>query len=168
MISLIVILIPLLLVSLFYFSFRLFRNKKKSIKYFSLIPLSLFIFMSFNIFKAIFPFEEFYRKEWTRETDLKFPKTAGFKYKTATFPDKHNSYTATVILELSIFEFKKLKKTISKELIIPIEDCELFNQFLPFGYSDSNIEVCYKFLIHHNFKVQFLKDGKTIIFQRHN
>jgi hypothetical protein len=143
----------------------------KSISAILLLGLSL---LSFTIYRALYPFEAFYIQEWNYNTDLPFPSSASFIWKTATYPDQFGDYTSTAIIKLSGQEFKKLQKDITQSFAMNSDSLSkgykgIFNQYLPTELKESPPFTDYYFSsIKAYFKIGFNQNNNSIIFQRHS
>lgn len=130
-------------------------------------------FLSFEIYRALYPFEEFYVEEWCSNTDLPFPKSSNIIWKTATYPDQHGDYTSTAIIKLPALEFIKLKTAIHNSIILTSDSLYngykgIFNQYLPNELQKKPPFKDYHFSsIKAFFKIGFNESNNTIVFQRH-
>lgn len=68
---------------------------------------------SYMVFRAFYPADDFYVREFNDNAGLKLPNSVSIKAKTATYPDIHGSYTACAVLKLSENEFIKLRDQVA-------------------------------------------------------
>jgi hypothetical protein len=166
-----IFLIVFLLFGLLVFgTIKMFLSKKIVIKVLAIIPTVGLLTIGYFIFDAFFPDENFYIKEWHRNTDLPFPESANFEWKGATFPDHHNSYTSTAIIVVSQKDYTNLYKlALSNHTIIPDTSSlgyqGMFEQFTPYDYDSNDYKDFFYSSIGYSFKIGFGVDNKTIIYQ---
>ena len=66
-------------------------------------------FLSFEIYRSFFPFDDFYEYEFTKVSGLPFPKSGNILEKYASYPDIHGDYEACAIIEVSEDDYKDLE-----------------------------------------------------------
>ena len=153
---------------------KMFYSKKTWIKIIaSTLTLGLLI-LSFSIYKAFYPSEEFYIQEWKYSTDLPFPESGEIVWKDATYPDIHGDYSASAIVELSSQDFIKLRNSIKISKVLKPDSKSIgykgiLEQFLTLDQRENlNFKDFYFSTIKAYFKIGFDEENNTIIFQRHS
>jgi hypothetical protein len=132
----------------------------------------LFIIAVSQTYIVFFPTDSFYKEEFNLNTGLDLPSSADIIVKSSDIPDFHGDYEASALIRLDKDDFIKLKTELSKDT-----NFQLDTSSQPIGrtqsYStvskdieESQIEVIYGNIKEEWFRVAFLKDGQTIIFER--
>ncbi len=158
------------------FKKRLIKNGKLTIQRSRLINqlyISLIFLMAiFSTWTAFFPMNGFYEDIFENNTELEFPKSGKIIAKDSEYPNFHGDYWAAAIFEVNNEDFQNLKTklmnmenfqidTSNQKIGIPREFDNLISNI---EYKD--IEIVFFNKTKEWFKVAFLKDGKTIIFER--
>ncbi len=158
------------------FKKRLLKNGKLTKQKNRLINRSyiglIFLLAIFSTWTAFFPMNGFYRDEFEYNTGLKFPDSGKIIDKDSEYPDFHGDYWAAAIFEVNEVDFNKLKAdlkinenfqvdTTNQRIGITREFYDLTKEI-----TDEQIEIVFSNKTKEWFKVAFLKDGKTIIFER--
>jgi hypothetical protein len=126
--------------------------------------------MTYLIYSALYPSENFYRTDFTEVTGIELPEQVEFKYKSATYPDHFGDYTSISIINVGRGFYNSLPKTLTekglKENGQKIHTTE-FDKALE--YTD-NLEIEKEFTMEEGggvyYYVGFLTDGETIIVKR--
>ncbi|MFK5981521.1 MAG: hypothetical protein QM499_01305 [Flavobacteriaceae bacterium] len=132
----------------------------------------IFLLAVFSTWTAFFPMNGFYKEEFENNTELKFPESGKIISKDSEYPDFHGDYWAAAIIEVNEKDFKKLKDELinSENFIVDTSNKkigitrEFDNLIKNIEYED--IEIVFLNKTKEWFKIAFLKDGKTIIFER--
>ena len=134
--------------------------------------LALLLFAISQTYFAFFPTTSFYKDEFKDNTGLKLPPSSRIVAKTSEYPDMHGDYSASAIIELDEPDYIKMKEDISRLPEFKI-DTTMYKLGVTDGYRDiaKNVnegdfgEVYYN-ITKEWFKIAFLKDNRTIIFER--
>ena len=132
----------------------------------------LFVIAASQTYIVFFPTDSFYKEEFNLNTGLDLPSSSDIIIKSSDIPDFHGDYEASAMIRLDKDDFIKLKTELSKDA-----NFQLDTSSQPIGrtqsYStvskdikESQIEVIYGNTTKEWFRVAFLKDGQTIIFER--
>ena len=119
-----------------------------------------------------FPTDSFYKEEFNLNTGLDLPSSADIIDKSSDIPDFHGDYEASAIIQLDKDDYNKLKTKLSKDLNFKIDTSSqkigvTQSYFgLTKNIKENQIEVVYGSIKKEWFRVAFLKDGQTIIFER--
>lgn len=166
---LLILLIPILLILI---AWKLLKAKKKSLRYFSLIPISIFLYLAVSVYFAIYPKDEFYKREWTRNTKMELPSSARVIQKNASYPDFHGDYCAVALIDLSPADFQNLKKEVMNSEKMRIDTTEYsigrshsFRKAQP-EISLDELDEVFDFEHKDRFKVGFFRDGRRIVFEK--
>jgi len=146
-----------------------FYRKILLILFFS--ALSIF---GYKVYRAFYPNDDFYVQEFNENTGLELPSSVSIKAKSATFPDAHGSFTACAVLMLPERDFLKIKDLIAKKQESKL--AALAGTYLMYterffqsaGISLDLIESHWIIAREHQIKIGFLKDKRTIVFERHS
>lgn len=124
------------------------------------------------VYTAVFPPTSFYEDEFELNTGLELPNSAKFLAKDASYPDLHGDYWSAAVVELSIEDFSHLKSQLSEEPKMQL-DTSSYGIGITTDFdiltSDLDMNSIDMTLVKKRgewFKVAFLKDGRTIIFER--
>ncbi|NTS44038.1 hypothetical protein HRG84_24375 [Flavisolibacter sp. BT320] len=139
-----------------------------------LLLFSTVTVLGYKTYRAFYPSDDFYVREFNENTGVELPSGVSILAKTATFPDIHGSYTACAVILLPQHDFLKIK-----DLVISRQDskfaalagnylAESEQFFRSAGISLNFIESHWVLARKHQIKIGFLKDGKTIVFERHS
>jgi hypothetical protein len=90
------------------FSYWLWR--KGRIGRFAVIGLLAYIFIS--TYLAFYPSDSFYKSEFERVTDIKFPSSGVFIEKRSSYPDIHGDYSSCALFTVSPEDFEYIKSKI--------------------------------------------------------
>jgi len=137
-----------------------------------LILVTIFGFLTFSIYTAFYPLDEFYEHEFTINTGLDFPKTGSIVSKDSNYPDQHGDYWASAIVELDTDEYEALKTKLLNQQDFQIDTTRqrigitTAYRELTKNIDKKDIEVVYMNINRQWFKVAFLKNKKAIIFER--
>lgn len=71
--------------------------------------------LSFEIYRAFYPGEAFYRGEFERVAKVDFPASGRFTFKTATFPDIHGDYQSCALFLVNTADYLSLLSQIRKQ-----------------------------------------------------
>ncbi|TMM53220.1 hypothetical protein FEE95_19320 [Maribacter algarum] len=145
------------------------KNSQIINKSFIALLLSLSIYFTWT---AFFPSDDFYEEEFEQNTGMDFPKSGVIIATDSGYPDLHGDYSASAMVDMDKNEFEKLKLQLSSQVEFQIDTTKQ-NIGITMGYrkmvkniNEEDIDVVY----YHNgkewFKIAFLKNGKTIIFER--
>ncbi len=126
----------------------------------------------FSTWTAFFPLNGFYKEEFENNTGLEFPESGKIRAKDSEYPNFQGDYWAAAIFEVNDTDYKSLKNkllndenfqvdTTNKKIGIPRE----FDNLI-LDIDKEEIEIVLSNKTKEWFKVAFLKDGKTIIFER--
>ena len=102
--------IPIIL-SIIIYNFTKKLNIDKRFRLFAVIPIAI---ISFIIYTAFCPLDEFYKEKYKEVTLLDFPEKGIIKHKTASYPDQFGDYTACFVVELDSKSLKLLKNNLLK------------------------------------------------------
>lgn len=149
---------------------RLTRRNSRLVNatYISLILL----FVIFSTWTAFFPMNGFYSDEFENNTGLKFPDSGKIIAKDSEYPDWHGDYWAVAIFEVNELDFKTIKTDLQRNENFQVDTTNqrigITREFdeLTKGIKEDNIEIVYFNINKEWFKVAFMNDGKTIIFER--
>lgn len=121
---------------------------------------------------AFFPTDDFYKEEFEQNTELDFPKTGVIIDKKSDYPDFHGDYSASAIVEMDKIEFENLKSELIRNVNFQVDTTKQ-NIGATTGYykitegiKEESIEVVYFHIRKEWFKIAFLNNGTTIIFER--
>jgi len=73
------------------------------------IVLVASVWFVFEMYRAIFPFDDFYQREFVRVTGLKFPASGKILKKNASYPDFHGDYESCALIQVSELDYEALK-----------------------------------------------------------
>ncbi len=121
---------------------------------------------------AFFPKDSFYIDEFKSNTGIELPLSAHIISKSSNYPDMHGDYSAVAIIKLDRIDFKELEINLSKLAYIEVDTSsqkigatiEYFD--LAKNIKDNQIEVVFTNVKKEWFRVAFLNDMQTIIFER--
>ena len=85
---------------LVFISVRLWRSKRSIVRWIAIVPSALLIYLSFQVYWAFYPREEFYREEWIRNAGFALPDDVAFRTRAATYPDQHGDYSCVAVMEM--------------------------------------------------------------------
>lgn len=132
----------------------------------------LFIIAVSQTYIVFFPTNSFYTEEFNLNTGLELPSSADIIEKSSDIPDFHGDYEASAMIRLDKEDFIKLKTQLSNDA-----NFQLDTSSQPIGRTQSysavskdiketQIEFIYGNIKKEWFRVAFLRDGQTIIFER--
>ena len=134
--------------------------------------LILLIVASSQTYFAFFPTNSFYKDEFKFNTGLELPSSANIIDKSCEYPDLHGDYWASAIIELNETDYQKLKVEISKlnefQVDTTSQKIGITSEYdiLTKGIKESDLKIVFFNKRKEWFKVAFLKDKRTIIFER--
>ncbi len=147
------------------------RNQKINRVFKSSLFICFLVLFSFS-YIAVFPPDGFYVEEFKVNTGLELPYSAEIQAKDASIPDFFGDFWAAAIIELSTEDYVKLKNNISQ-----LKDFEIDTTWQKIGVTEayftltknverSDIDIVFFSEKKEWFKVAFLNDRRTIIFER--
>lgn len=157
-------------VILFYLYKWLAKKRQKKIGV--LLITALVGYFTFSVYTAIYPLEEFYKHEFEYNTGIDFPKTGTIVDKDSDYPDQHGDYWASAIIDLDTKEYETLKKNLLNQEGFQVDTTQqglgitINYRELTKNIDKENVEIVYLNTKKQWFKVAFLKNKKTIIFER--
>lgn len=158
------------------FKKRLIKNGKITVQKSKLINrlyiILIILLAIFSTWTAFFPLNGFYRNEFEYNTELKFPDSGKIIAKDSEYPDLHGDYGAAAIFEVNELDFIKLKGDLQRNENFQVDTTNqrigitrVYDE-LTKGINHDNIEIVFFNKNKEWFKVAFMNDGKTIIFER--
>jgi hypothetical protein len=130
------------------------------------------LFSLYHTYTAFFPTDSFYKDEFVYNTGIDFPESGIIQKKDSWYPDLHGDYWSAAIAEFPEEDYEKLYGTISSSEKFEVDttrqgigitaDFQKLVSHIP----KEDIEIVYVKKRGEWFKVAFLKDKKTIIFER--
>lgn len=78
--------------------------------------ITFILFVIFNVYEAIFPFDDFYKCQFVDVTELPFPESGKIVKKYASYPDIHGDYMACAFIQVSEEDYKSLQEILLKKL----------------------------------------------------
>ncbi len=132
----------------------------------------LFIIASSQTYFAFFPTNSFYKDEFKFNTSLDLPSSADIVDKDSEYPDLHGDYWASAIIKLDETDYTKLKAEISKlndfQIDTTSQKIGITREYdiLTKDIKESDLEIVFFNTKKQWFKLAFLKDKRTIIFER--
>lgn len=157
--------------TILYFLYK-WLTKKGQKKIGVIILVAIFGFLTYSIYTAIYPSNQFYIDEFEINTGLEFPKSGKITIKDSNYPDQHGDYGSTAIIEFNKIEYEQLKTNIASLKNFQVDttrqgigittECRKLTK----GYSKNDFEIIYYNTEKEWFKVAFLRNKKTIIFER--
>jgi hypothetical protein len=131
----------------------------------------LFIIAVSQTYIVFFPTDNFYKEEFKINTGFELASSANIIGKKSDIPDFHGDYEASAIIQLDKDDYIKLKTEFSEDLNFEIDTSSqkigrTQSYFtLTKDIKESQIEVVYSNIKKDWFRIAFLKDGQTIIFE---
>jgi hypothetical protein len=165
-----VVVLPILLSTL---AFRLLMRKGYT-KMALLLPVLILGITFYFVFTAFYPNDDFYIENFEENTGVKFPASGTITKKEATYPDIHGSYTSRAIVELPASDYASILKTLQLKNDFTIDTSRFpFLQETTEMFNSKQIdETTFSIILiggkNAQMKIGFLKDGKTIVFERHS
>jgi len=132
----------------------------------------LFTFSVFQTYTLFFPSDSFFKDEFYYNTGLKIPASANIMIKSSDIPDFHGDYEASAMIRLGKEDFINIKMKLSKDSVFQIDTTSqpigrTQSYFTASkGIDENQIQEIFANLKEEWFRVAFLKDGQTIIFER--
>jgi hypothetical protein len=131
----------------------------------------LILFAIFKIWTAFYPLNEFYRDEFESNTELDFPDSGKILTKDSNYPDFQGGYWSAAVVELNELDYNQLLIDLKEKNDFLIDTSKYgigitkeFNE-LTKPIHKKGFLVTYKNKSKEWFKIAFIKDGKTIIFE---
>lgn len=138
------------------------------------IPILILGTLLYFVYTAFYPNESFYIEEFETNTTIPFPASGVFLKKDATYPDIHGDYTSKAIIQLSEedYRFVYQKLTVDQQFRIDTSSHLFLGDTIAFleakNIDSSKLSTILIGGRTAQFKVGFVKDGRTIIFERHS
>jgi hypothetical protein len=136
------------------------------------VTVMVMVGTAYLIYTAIFPPTSFYADEFEQSTGLELPNSADFLAKDASYPDLHGDYWSAAVVELSTEDFNQLKKQLSEEPTMQLDTSKygigITTDFdiLTSNLDMNSIDMTLVSTRGEWFKIAFMNDGRTIIFER--
>ena len=133
--------------------------------------LLLLTIVCYSTYTAFYPPDSFYKEEFKYNTDVELPQSAEIIDKDSDYPDFHGDFAASAIIKLNEVDYAKLKTEIAELKNYEVDETREIGitqecRSLIKNISDSDMDIVLKKIDGVWFKVAFLKDKKTIIFER--
>lgn len=78
------------------------------------LTVAFILFLAFEIYRSIYPLDEFYKEEFTKITKLPFPESGEILEKFASYPDMHGDYESCALIEVSDQDYLLLSESIQE------------------------------------------------------
>ncbi len=158
-----IIILPIVIVRVIYIKLKNSRYSKIA-KFFVLLVC---IYIGYNIYTAIYPNESFYINDYELNTKLKFPKSAKFISKDATYPDIHGEYNSLSLIKITKEEFSNLLKITNLDSSFKTDDTiyGFDSNFVVNGISKKEI---IKIVRKQRIQIGFLNDNYRILIAKVN
>jgi hypothetical protein len=134
----------------------------------------IFILLSYYVYYSLYPNDSFYVRDFEKNTAMAFPASAIIIKKDATYPDIYGAYTSKAIVRLSSQDYQAVYQKLRLDTVF-IDDTSSYHflvdtiEFLEAENIRTNeIKTILIGVREAQFKVGFLGDGKTIVFERHS
>jgi hypothetical protein len=148
-----------------------FIHKKEFDKRLRLLALTPIIIVSYFVYRAFYPNEEFYKEDFREVAGMDFPASGVIEYKWASYPDQFGDYTSISLVKTDKkFYTQLLQELPNQEFRKPREDDFglLEYSLIKVELKDRKIEQEYILskssgLVYY---IGFISDQETIIIQR--
>ena len=135
-----------------------------------IISTLIFVVVGYFVYDAIYPGDQFYKKEFKDITKTDFPESGKIILKKSDYPDIHGDYAACAVAIVSQTDYEKLLKHIERNK----KEDTTFIYSDPWNKMEKLLGSKLEFIIKSaeiNNKNEFrfwglLKDGKTVVFYR--
>ena len=157
--------------TILYFLYK-WLAKKGQKKIGLLLLIAILGYLTYSIYTAFYPLNEFYEYEFEYNAGLDFPKTGIIVKKDSNYPDQHGDYWASAIIELDTKEYESIKTKLINQKNFQIDTTQqglgITKNYreLTKTIDKEDIEIIYFNTKKQWFKVAFLKNKRTIIFER--
>lgn len=156
-------------IGLSYLIYR-FIKKRNYDKRLRLIALTPILIMTYLIYTAVYPSEDFYREDFVEVTGTELPEQVEFKYKSATYPDQFGDYTSISIINVGKDFYIKLPNTLTQKGLKESGQKIYTTEFDKALEHIGNLEIEKGFSMEEGggvyYYVGFLTDNETIIAER--
>ena len=143
---------------------RLAKNGYKKIAI--AIPAIIVGTLSYSIYTAVSPVDNFYKEDFESNTGLKFPVSGNILSKAATYPDQHGKYSSVAVVSISASDYKLLFEQTNVDTTFKAgnltKPLNIYNEVTS-GISDSDILTIVR---KKKLAIAFLKDKKRIVLER--
>jgi energy-coupling factor transporter transmembrane protein EcfT len=136
------------------------------------VPTLIMGLLIYSIYYVIYPPDSFYVREFEYNTNLKFPKSGKIVYKDSNYPDHFGDYWAAAVIKVDEKDYVKLKADISKpsdfQIDTTVQKIGIAKEYdvLTKDIKESDLDIVFYNTKKEWFKVAFLRDKRTIIFER--
>ena len=72
--------------------------------------IALLCYLSFSAYRAFYPADSFYKAEFERITNIKFPESGYFIVQDSSYPDIHGDYSYCALVAVSSADYASLQK----------------------------------------------------------
>lgn len=156
-------------IGLSYLIFR-FIKKRNYDKRLRLIALTPILIMTYLIYSALYPSEDFYRTDFAEVSGIELPEQVEFKYKSATYPDHFGDYSSISIIKVGKNYYNKLPKALSEKGLKENGQKIHTTEFDKALEHSNSLEIEKEFSMDEGdgvyYYVGFLTDNETIIVKR--
>lgn len=126
--------------------------------------------MTYLIYSALYPSEDFYRTDFTEVTGIELPEHVEFKYKSATYPDHFGDYTSISIINVGRDFYNNLPQILTEKGLNENGQKIHTTEFDKALECTDNLEIEKEFTMQEGggvyYYVGFLTDNETIIVKR--
>lgn len=144
--------------------------KKINRSYISIV----FLIAAWQTYFAIYPMDSFYKDEFKFNTGIELPASANITTKSSWYPDMHGKYWAAAVIKLNENDYSILKSKIAAHENFTVDTAQYKigvtddYKTLTKEIKEKDILIVYLNSKKHWFKVAFLNDRKTIIFENNH
>jgi hypothetical protein len=138
------------------------------------VPVLIIGILFYLIYNAVYPGNNFYVQDFEKNTGILFPSSGRIIKKDATYPDIHGHYSSRAIIEFSTSDYLHTVQTLQSDAKFKTDTSRFhfLSETLDFFKSEEINGTKFSSILvggrNAQFTVGFLKDGKTIVFERHS
>ena len=136
------------------------------------IFIAIIILSAFETLTAFYPLNGFYKSEFELNTGINFPASGKIVRKDSWYPDFQGDYWAAAVFEVSETDYSDILNQLKKSEDFKIDTTRQgigitvdFRELMK-NYKEEDFVITFTKIKKEWFKVAFLKDRKTIVFER--
>ena len=156
-------------VGLSYLIFK-FIKRKGFDKRLSIVALTPILFVTYQVYTAIYPGEDFYRNDFQEVSGIELPQAVEFEFKTTSFPDHFGDYTSVSVIRVGK-DFYQLLPDILNKKGLKEENTKIDSRRLSTALENlDDLKIEKEYFMEEGagvyYYVGFLSDDETIIVNR--
>ncbi len=130
-----------------------------------LVPIIAIGVITFSVYSAIYPDDDFYENDFEYYTNLSFPNSGKIINKEVSFPDTHGKYVSCALVEFSEADYGSLLSIVSTDTTFKADHRLGYSGMISQVATGINRNDTVKVVRKKKLNIAFLNDSRTVIIE---